>query len=818
MQNLKDIIDLDVVVEKITDGQVMIRTDLELNLVGVEKAQIEEYDVQRDRISNIGVHAKDPEVARFESHSQALGQHCQMRRLTQTSSLGTVYGMSQEVTMTVSQHSVFGYNRSYITTDGVPSPSAIERRLKELATATEIREQKVGRFFNSVFTAGYYDNPVALLVVLYMLRDRVYMAEKLNQHDHMVVIPVNKVREIVNIGQDNMTPALREQIFKGPNGVGCSPADWTLGYWFDDMKQWLAGTRPEYITTDGLQSRERDPTYQDQAYRRPIKVWHMNTYDDGHSKSGKSFGEHFGFKNGKYMVPGAINKIHADTEKYLSPATYQIPVTDIAIDEYGQVWGHINCAGLTPKEVAILNFSLRGNVRVTPFLIDQDVKLDIAHGSVNAYFMDEGSYALDYTFNSGEVGTLINKLVATHRWYEDALAAQRSLKFWACQPSTETVESHWWTGVQRTLSLPKLGLKRAVFHFLLEGEAVCLSTDSLREYRIESAPTGSNIFSSLFYNTAWYWGEFMFVFNKQNMDKLIMAINCPVDNMLNVHKRADSMVSALTGKAIPVPPYSGVGTYLRGGLESNYKNIVKFGHIGIDNLTDYGYTLAGNDVYLNNVVAPGCVGLITGLGGTLLADTPYANVFTMNTAVMKTSFASKRIGMNYNDLWAFGGWNGHDTEYLHPLRKGRHKIFAANGVHIAMPPVAPVGVEAPVSYTVETVRPRKHMFGIDWYRQIDKRLTFYWSRCTSTPARDLDYHSPPAAFTRAGQIVPQTFAMAVTTVENYSAQLVAEYDYITSHFRVRDLSAGVALPVATAELQSQLPVTEEMEAVEVVAQ
>jgi len=131
------------------------------------------------------------------------------------------------------------------------------------------------------------------------------------------------------------------------------------------------------------------------------------------------------------------------------------------------------------------------------------------------------------------------------------------------------------------------------------------------------------------------------------------------------------------------------------------------------------------------MAGPSGVALITGLGGSLMAGTPYSSVFSINPAVHQYYKGRYRKAYNYNDLWANGvvsRWQGYTVNYTHPLRNGTHRIFAANDVSIAMPPVTPATLDMPVSYQLEFIEERYNSFGSSFESLADCAVVCYWTR------------------------------------------------------------------------------------------
>nr|ALO81042.1 truncated coat protein [Phakopsora pachyrhizi mycovirus] len=787
-------------VEQYANGQILLRSKMELKVCKAEKQDVAPYEQDRDRPDIIHV---DGDVVGRKHKMEAedvMGTEIQMRHPSIVESRATIYGKKQNVSMVCAHSSIFGLNREYLTSTGAISGVAVTQRLRELATNVETREQRIGRFFNAINSRGFYDNMVPLFIVILIDIYKNKFLRKNSRSTHLIRIRIDDVKVVLAAPMIQQRTLLQQVLSKGPCAVGCYAESVALIPILESMQHWVASARPEQTArADGTST--TDPDYLNQFYEKNVEVWNMYSYDDGHSKSGSHFGDHFGFVKNRFLVDTTCSVTDIGENAYTYPSKYEIPLNDMAIDNVNKEWGYLNCSGFVQDEIKMLHKYLYGNRRTTPFLIDQDIIFDIPTYGIKAYHAPEmmNDRAVNYT--EEQATRLLSKLVLNHRAYEDLLIAQRYIEFWIAQPGAETVESHWWTNLDRTLSIPQLGLRRAVFPFLLEGEAVALSQQAMDNYTATSNNSDQAVIESAQCNTMWYWGEYMYVLNKNNTRAILAALHMKQEQMLDTFYRAKAMQSAVSGKALPSVPYSQTGTYLTGGIYSNFSKIIKFGHIDIHNISDYGYGVVGNDVHLNTIMQPGCVGLILGCSGSMVAGTPYSAIFAMSSAVTKNHFSKNIKAYNYIDMWAacvVSRWNGYDLTYKHPAHGGEHRSYAANGVSVAMPPVLPVNMTEVKSYEIVGVRPRHNCFGSDLLANYNNRIWFVWQRHRTEVALRDDYWSPPCPTQSTHLIAPTKFNFTTALASNYSAMVLASYDYNTSLFQVSDLAAGVALPENSA--------------------
>nr|UVG55921.1 putative capsid protein [Poaceae Liege totivirus 1] len=416
---------------------------------------------------------------------------------------------------------------------------------------------------------------------------------------------------------------------------------------------------------------------------------------------------------------------------------------------------------------------------------------DITHGN-------------DVTYTFKDYMGLLHKLVTVHRWHEDCLNASKLLRPWFVQPATETVESHWWLNVDRSLSLPKLGLRRAIFPMLLEGDGAQISAEALKMSKILLSNNDSMMFESMVANATWYWGEYMNQFNSNSVSTLFHKMDNDYFDTLQPMERADALSSAVLGVAIPRPVFSQMGTYFSKGLRNHYRDTVSFGNIDIPHLQDYGYAINGNRLSTNTLVCPSCTGFVTGLGGSLLNGTPYHSIFQIRAVTQRKVRSRVEQAYNYYDLWAYGvvqRWQGYDVHYKHPRANQRHRIYAANNVSIAMPPVNPLTMDETLPYIMLQDTEREHGFGssIEWLKNYN--MYFVWNRTRIEALREPDYNAMPVQSDDRSMFNADRIQVSMKAPKAYNCLLYATYDVDAADFHVAYPEIAVPLETNVGQLQ-----------------
>jgi len=799
---LKNFINPEGYVSNFDNGQFFIQNYMKLCLVDIEQVGLNMSSDEQDRIDKLSIKQGKELDAGEEKYRQVVGEQFSNRRKTKIISKNTVYGAKQKMSTNFYQTSIAGLNPLYITDMGLPNATAIEKRLREIVPSTELKEQRIHRFFNSTIMADFYDNATALLTVLLQFYWKLKIIERMDVHRVKVEVKLHGIENIRGMDPIAAAPLVCNYLANLRRGVTAHPDDIDILNLTETFLQWLEQAPPRVVRND-LGVDVPNPDYMSLAHEVEFVCQKMYDYNDGHSSSGRTFGDVFGFTNNCYKVHSSWNQIVNDDQNILQNEENIFPDSQAAYTAWEKADGFINCSGLTPKMAAILNMALRGNKRSSPLLVDQDLKLLAPRARVIGFYVPEYR-EIRGTFTSDEVARTISILVGTHRWHEDLLNATNGLKYWLAQPATETVEAHWWHTIKREYSLPKLGLKRAVMGMLLEGDGVMITSEAVRNLASSLSKNDELIFESAFMNACWYWGEYLMFFNSLNAEHTLRKLSMAQQDSITPFERADAIVSSMLGVAIPKCIYRQQATFATGGIIGQLGNRVKFGNIVIEHMQDYGYTVAGDGFNTQTLVPPSGVALVVGLGGPLIAGTPYGSIFGVRQATLKRVGFTRRRAYHYNDLWGMGvvtRWLGYDLHYLHPRASNSHRIYAANDISVAMPPVNIGTLDTPTAYEFLSLSRRQHVFGSDLSLALNCKMVFQWQRDTPTPLARAQYNSPVCYIDERSYAGVRYYKGVKHTSTNYQAYLLADYDYVTSDFQVTYPELAVPLPVPIGDLK-----------------
>jgi len=792
MNTFTDITTFKTTPTSIIDGQIWAKNEVKLHVDNVLALDKKSSDIQMNK-------QKDLAVVQATKNAFDL----EMRHASHIVAKGTVYGIPSSWNLEITHNSLLGVNKSCLNTNGTINYQSVIKRIREVVHSVDAKEQRLNMYFDTVYSQGFYDNMTSLLFLILAKLELFDIVAKMNTHDHETTLTLVQVHRLMAAVEEDRPKLLARMLETQDDGYGMSLTDVSTWLVVDRIKGWYDQLPQEVTQSDETIRANNTEAFQ---FKYTIKVWHMYTYNDGHSSSGNAFGKHFGFIKGRFAVPTHLFHTAPEVNVTLIAVNQIYPDTDIAIRALADYKGALNLSGFTTREVAILTTLLQGNTRSTPFLVDQDIDFRLGRASIRAFnapVIQNGRG--EYT--KRELQSMFGKLVRNHRVYEEAKQASILLRYWVAQPATETVESHWWTHIKRSLRLPKLGLSRASLPELVQGEGICISDDAQDLANTLTGPGQSSIFLSLFMNTCWYWGEFLSIYNSINTEDLMRKMRFTIHTGLDETYRADALVSAITGKRILRCAFHDCYTYINEGLDSQYSTRVRFGQLNIPHLQDYGYQIIDDQIMFQKLVAPSCVALILGLNGTLLEGTPYGSSFSMNNAVQIVEYGIRREGLNYMDLWAYGvlaRWNGHDLYYKHPLTDGRHKIYAANDVSVAVPPVPPSGLRRAESYKLDGLVNRNISWGSPLTRLLDTGAVFSWERINLFLLDRPEWRSPKAPYSEEQPKLHKEFRIDTNMVENYLGAVMTRYDAAMSDFQVVQIRPGVAMP-GDAKILDLLP-------------
>nr|QIP68049.1 coat protein [Erysiphales associated totivirus 3] len=782
-------------VEKFLDGQIMLKSRINLNIAKLDRKMKEANDIQKDKRDVLSVKPVGAEVInQLAINSEAAGELYSTRPSTNATATGTLYGVPTEVICESREHSYFGMNKKYLTTDGSPNELAILRRLREVSISIEAKEQRIGELYNSLFCNDFYDNSVALLAKMHMRMQLLKIIERMATHRHELQVSYELAQNIHEcedvLGKVEL---LKQSLNHNIYGIGFYELDKNLFKIVTDVENWFTSLPPKYV--DGPVGKIKNKGFTEKPCSIKVDVWHMYHYDDGHSVSGKTFGTEFGFKNGKYMVPHQINKTGLREKNNLNRYMANWFTNEATMGLFKNAAGFVNMSGMSDDDIVLFNHFLNDNDRMTPFLCDLPFKFGLK-GKVEC-ITTRPIEIRQVQYNSQDIARLIAIYVSNHRLHEEYNSAIISTRYLIAQPATETLESHWWTTLSKTLYLPKLGLKRAALHFMLTDEGVCTSKEAIDNTNCVKTNDDTYILESLFVNTCWYWGEFMCKYNKYNFSEIKRALRDDMLPLMDESTRADVLTSALIGRPVSKPVHNSCACVLTEPLSQSYVKVVHFGKIDIEHIVNYGYKMVDNKLILNTIVPPSCVALILGLNGSLMANTPYSAMFNVNTAVRKMVDYDTYDALNYNDLWAMGvicRFQGYDLTYEHPVDYNRHVSFAANDVSIAMPPIPPVDVRIPQSYGIYSIARRRNCFGTDPSFLLNYDATLYWNRSEPILLTEPSYNARPARSSSYEGVAIRSFKVVQDDIKQYTVALKAEYDMRLSFLEVTTIEAGIPLP------------------------
>nr|UMQ74227.1 capsid protein [Helianthus annus leaf-associated totivirus 6] len=785
MDSLSDILNINYTLNHVRDGMVWIKNQINLQFLGQKEKGLDPTDANRKK--SVGKETGWTVPAGFDNLSGF------MRRITGTVAQLTVYGKEQMVLLGSRQNSISGINKEALTTSGTLSFSYMQKHLREINTSMELKEQRLNLYIDTIISRDFYDNATSLLYVMLTKLHILHLSEVSNKVRLVLNIDMGNLLRICRLPESESLVALRTYFVVTSKQMGM-PSDPAMYYKLHEQVMAIYTTIPREdmvrIEADVNAKVDLPPA------QVPVSAYKMYTYDDGHNKSGASFGKHHGFVNGYYLYDDTNINVVQGEEMHITTQLRLMSDTDAGIAMLGRTPMAINASQLTAKELGMLNWCLQGNKRTTPFLVDQNIDLGMRDTRVRALYTAL-SPEFDFKLDKLELIRFIAKFVKTHRLHQELYNASLLLTNWLIQPATETFESHWWTHVDRTLRLPVLGLMRANIPGFLDGEAVCITMDAIKNYDRVVSPHVTGYVEGALINTAWYWGEYLAIHNTIDTDGLIRNLNHQVDDRLPYLDRATALASATLGRAIPVVSYKDCGTYLTTPILEQSHCVVHFGHIDIPHLKDYGYDVVGETVMLRKVVTPSAITLLVGLDSTMLSGTPYASEFTVDAAVMTAYKGCKQIAYHYHDLWALGTvmrWNGHDLKYLHPMRTGMHKIYAANNVSISMPPVPPKDMDYAKAYVIAGADTRHHTFGdsFEWART--NKLGFRWVRRYNTMLSTPDWNAAPALVPHIHMAFPTKISYVPLQSYTYRAAILTNFDLEESDFHFTEVQAGIPLP------------------------
>ncbi|BAT62487.1 capsid protein [Red clover powdery mildew-associated totivirus 6] len=779
---------------KMDHGKFGMLNRLNLRLAAIEKKKISEagYDGTREE----AIAAPSGKTSTLANEiTDELGFEIDHRAPTNTLAEGTIYGRNGTWRALGRENTTSGLNPLSLNESGAIDHKWLRAQIRELNPYDENREARLNSFTTSWLTSVCYDNATALLLALGQRLVIARAAELAGTKVVRLVILESEYKANGLATLQNMVNHISEKLPTLFNG-GIDIAN------HDDLISHLA----KLLITKFKKLPPLTEAEPKRAAYEDVRYFECNEFDDGHSRSGPTFGDVYGFSRNRALVPLKAFFAQYGDESVFKDEGY-LSVQD---NEHEQLFfnarGHVNLGTLTRSEIVFLDSVIRGNTRQSPLMVDQTFSL-----------LPEGSYLMAYNstttriedeavVTSTLIRSVIRKLVNNHNWYEDARTANLLLQQWSAQPATESVESHWWPSLERDLRVPTLGLGRAAIPGLIGKYGVNVSKQALIEGQDLYGDDDSKFVKGLIFNTLWYWGEYLTIMNSSTMKQLADKLRFGGKEWLSEQDRSYAMISAISGMAVDAPASNISSTSIVGGIESQLRNRVSFGYIDTSSIVRHGYSVSGSSLTYNRLVQPGSTCLIVGLNGTLIRSTPYSSVFCLGAASSVDVKWRTTMAYTYNDMWALGvvaRWQGYDVDYRLPDQsETSNRLHAANDSSVAYPPLVPTLAQRRGFYPIVDIKPRKRCFGTDTASLHTYKRTYVWTRDTPTALEQcrLDARlvgsEPPSA---AHALMVDSTTIATTSKKYY---IRSDYDLSMSGFHVTELATAITLPDATVALES----------------
>ncbi|BAT62489.1 capsid protein [Red clover powdery mildew-associated totivirus 7] len=794
-------------IDALPAGEFALRTKLRLDCSGLGKPEKKIGDTDEARVTGDGHVIGDTTLPSGETY--------QARRETAVLSKATVYGPQAVVRLSGTMNSLSGLAVGALTDSGEINYAWLRSEFRLVNPSVDLKEARTNQLLTAWLERGIYDNAIPLLVKL-LQKLRIAQIYELSDYSNEVFRFGSWFARTHYTKRDAALATAISNYMRNVNTaqrIGVCLTDLHENEWVDKVGEWLDSQPPPFMEGDNGEKID-NPKCGASPLELPMAVMTCHTYDDGHSSSGSTFMSESGFVNGRFKVPVYMNKIRC-TETVVKNVNYYECNDDAAVKRLVGTEHHINVSGLTAKELSLLNFCLSDNVRRTPLLVDQVIDFKLREGSVALYNAVEMQDFEEARFSAKEMLVLTQKLVRNHNWYEDLRSAILFQRYWLAQPSTETVESHWWVNMQRVANLPKLGLMRAAIPQLVSTVGAQISAEGLNSMQIIGKMDLSEFVNSVFLNTVWYWGEYLAIYSARNNEHLVNKMRSAIVDNVREEDRHVVLPSAVLGKSVPRSACKLVFVAIAGGVRSQGSRVTAFGKIDIPNLDERGYSVNGTDVCANCVVEPGCLGLVTGLAGTLIRNTPYSSAFSVNSSALVRAWKGVRVSYNWHDLWALcvvARWQGYDVVYRTSVSSvRRYRSYAANMVGIAAPPVKMSEATGVGRFVVDGVLERGNVFGSDIASQHSMLRSFTWHRSQSVVLAEPKINAFEALAEEVIHIPIEHYITVNPGATNYVGYILADYDHDTSDFRVEEMRTAIPFATDSNNLGLRETVLEEAE-------
>jgi len=802
------------------DGQFALGAELKLNLAAIdESAALGAQNFFPDRnviekLSNINNIEKEKKIMTDPTadaavnlkYKNATQDDWRARKSTKSLAIGTVYGREASFGLTEVKHSQLGINAQALTTDGNYSAAMITKVLREVAVDINMRHERINELFNQLFLGSNYENYVSLFTKALMLIAKRQAYDNNSRSEIKLVIQFVSFSEVPNM------ETFTHHVHGRTDGFGFRFDDPTLTSFVAELarswSEWKRVTRasgaapppPDVIDSITLQG----------------QVWTADGYDDGHYVIDKKIAlEDHGFVQGRFWVGKHNFKNLYDADSPVIRKVWQLPSDDAALRTMSKVQHFFNCSGFSPEMMSVFDFVLRASRRDTPFMADQVIDFDLKASSVWCFYGEEPTTdVVDVTVD--KLMQFIKLTVMNHRVHEDLLAASRIAVWWSAQPATETFESAWWRHVVRRQQLPQLGMRRALLPFLTAGEASGITADGIAQVSTLASLVRCLQVPGVMLNTYWYWGEYLALMLQKDYGALVGAVESSYSPAIQIFERAYTLVSALTGRQLPVPFVPRCAPYFAISPTEQLSIKLKYSRID-DNFKSSGHVVdpVARTVSFHHLITPACTMIVVGLAGTLIRGSPLSSAFALKPKTTIQLGYSYRDAVDYYDLWALAvvsRWQGFDVLYESPFDGGEVRTYAANDVSVALPPIARALRGRPSSVVVKGIMERKRCFGAQARLLADKEYTFTWTRGPIHVQQTIDYNSLPITEGWPERFVAQELTVRVdSTLKSYQIAVVGSYDVAGQHFQTSVVRPGI-LPTADLGKQKSVIQREEPQA------
>nr|BAT62491.1 capsid protein [Red clover powdery mildew-associated totivirus 8] len=780
----------------LTKGEFALQNRAQLNILGA-RAQTQRKYVEGEPREVL--HAESL-TGGAQAYTQLVGEQANMRSAKTMTGRFTVFGPKCSWSTGSRHNSVYGLNSQMLKQDGTIDDMVVVDFINKISPDIEVVRSRVNRAYNTLTINSLYDNAVAPLLRLYQQRMICALDEVSSKKTVTLTVEANLLSQATSIASSrNIVVKLLED-----ENIGYSPEDSQLDVWAKELFEYTASASAHVSKEAKRQAKDVKGTV-----TLSFEAYDCHSYDDGMSKSGNSFMSECGFNSNLFKVAADVTQLtlkEQDRARLASPWGANglfVSESNISSD------GFINVSNLENKEIDVLNAVLVRHVRNTPFLIDQDFDIGISTSRIT-FIGVPSNYkpSTKVPINSDILASIIGKLVSSHNWYEEGRTAYIMARQWLAQPSTESVQSHWWLVTKRALVVPATGLKRAMIPNLVTTTGVKISQQAVDDSAALTANVGTAVVNSGVFNAMWFWGEYLSVHNGSQDNVIYNNFHSNLAMSLTADNRANALISALSGLTIPTAVFDSCYTLMEGGISSQFRNVVNFGRIAIPEAQEYGYVKSGKNIISNMVVAPSCGMVVLGKAGSLVKGTPYSNAFMVPATKLKYTRAGVPVHMlPFMGMWATNvvcEWQGYVKKYSLAGVKGKHfKSASWENCGLAAPPVVDYTNDEEGDFIVGRTIEGDRVYGADLTANRSVDVGYSWHTTELELLSSLDPQSDVVPGNIRSQELHMTLKTNFVGDNDYMSAMVAVYDVDSMDFRVEQYMLAVPIPSGTDKLQSQ---------------